>query len=720
MYWDAALTLPAAQPIRTLAGYPSNSGTPARLYVNSDYSIRVMNKNGSTVYSAPAATERYSSALVSFSQSGAGAISRSVQSRLREFVSVFDFIPEAEHAAIQAGTSTYDCTADFANAFAAHNQLFFPEGTYLVDASGYPTKRAIFYSTGVDNVVLSGYGATIQYLNTATGPIGLNFVEIVNANNALIEGLTFDGNRQAQNFGYHAIAFFGGKNLTVRDVYAKNMYFDGIYVRASDVNDSNTYPERVLIDNVVCDACGRNGTSIIGANGITVQNSLFKNTVGDPGAGLDVEPNASDIYGVRNLMIDNCAFVQNAGRGLVITGNAPVNPGETPYCVNARITNTIAGKNSAAQSASIGGADIAVFYSEDVVISGYSNTAGESYDPMDAGLININNAAQRVSLSNLFFSDCNFTTNSKALVYIDSSNNDYRVVNGVFANDCNGVIVSGGRYTSISNVQGQNCTGSIGISVGSNDSSLRDATLVNCPVVQARNTAGTGIQTLESLTFINPVGDALRLYGSNSTYRDITIRNTGTASARAVWIESLTNCVLENWKISDAGGYWSTTANAYLITPPSLAGNSIDNVFPPLPNSFYEEGTWTATLYDAATGGNASPTTVTGHYTRVGRFVKATFGGLSNIDTTGMTAGNTLYISLPISSSASGRSTGSVVLDSFTYPAGRVQANSEVLGSSSRAVIRGSASGAAQAAFQVSTITSGVSDIVDFEISYFV
>jgi hypothetical protein len=71
VYWDAALTIPASQPIRTLGGYPSNSGTPARLYVNSDYSIRVMNKNGSVVYSAPEATERYSGAVVFFGASNA-------------------------------------------------------------------------------------------------------------------------------------------------------------------------------------------------------------------------------------------------------------------------------------------------------------------------------------------------------------------------------------------------------------------------------------------------------------------------------------------------------------------------------------------------------------------------------------------------------------------------------------------------------------------------
>jgi len=52
IYWDGALTQLAVQPIRTLGGYPMNSGTPARFYANADYSIRVMNKNGSTIYTS--------------------------------------------------------------------------------------------------------------------------------------------------------------------------------------------------------------------------------------------------------------------------------------------------------------------------------------------------------------------------------------------------------------------------------------------------------------------------------------------------------------------------------------------------------------------------------------------------------------------------------------------------------------------------------------------
>ena len=50
VYWDAALTLPAAQPIRTINGYASYNGSPGTLYAGDVYSIRVQNKKGTTVY----------------------------------------------------------------------------------------------------------------------------------------------------------------------------------------------------------------------------------------------------------------------------------------------------------------------------------------------------------------------------------------------------------------------------------------------------------------------------------------------------------------------------------------------------------------------------------------------------------------------------------------------------------------------------------------------
>jgi hypothetical protein len=53
VYWDQALTIPAAQPIRTIGGYPSRSGTPATLYTDGTFSITVRDKRRSLVFYSP-------------------------------------------------------------------------------------------------------------------------------------------------------------------------------------------------------------------------------------------------------------------------------------------------------------------------------------------------------------------------------------------------------------------------------------------------------------------------------------------------------------------------------------------------------------------------------------------------------------------------------------------------------------------------------------------
>jgi hypothetical protein len=55
-YFNRDMSIPAAQPIRTVGGYPSYNGSPAVLYVDGDYSITVENKNQAFIYSAAVAT----------------------------------------------------------------------------------------------------------------------------------------------------------------------------------------------------------------------------------------------------------------------------------------------------------------------------------------------------------------------------------------------------------------------------------------------------------------------------------------------------------------------------------------------------------------------------------------------------------------------------------------------------------------------------------------
>lgn len=100
VYWDSAATQPAAQPLRTKAGYVARAGTPAPVFIAGDYSITIRDKRGRLVLTAPTSTA-YSllaylgtdagAQSISFTQLGAGAITRNLLDKLREVKSVMDF-----------------------------------------------------------------------------------------------------------------------------------------------------------------------------------------------------------------------------------------------------------------------------------------------------------------------------------------------------------------------------------------------------------------------------------------------------------------------------------------------------------------------------------------------------------------------------------------------------------------------------------------------------
>lgn len=154
VYWDEALTIAAAQPIKTSGGYPVYQGTPARLYVGSDYSIAVKTKNNITVYSAPKATERYSpvvigdinAANVITIASETGAISRTQDSVNNDTLCVFDFMTPAQIADVRSGLAGVNVTTPLQTAInqaaASGKRLFFPAGRYLTGALTIPANEA--------------------------------------------------------------------------------------------------------------------------------------------------------------------------------------------------------------------------------------------------------------------------------------------------------------------------------------------------------------------------------------------------------------------------------------------------------------------------------------------------------------------------------------------------------------------------------------------------
>jgi hypothetical protein len=180
VYWDAALTVAAVQPIRTLNGYPVYQGTPARLYVNSNYSIQVLDSKGSLVYSASTATERYGNIInasdVVYDPAGTGAVATTVQAKLRETVSIKDFGADA--------TGTANSSTAILNALQSGAQyVYVPPGTYAMTTN--------ISATIATDVTFYGHG-TIIYTGSSgnTNPL----IAIETGNNSLtVDGILFDG-----------------------------------------------------------------------------------------------------------------------------------------------------------------------------------------------------------------------------------------------------------------------------------------------------------------------------------------------------------------------------------------------------------------------------------------------------------------------------------------------------------------------------------------------
>ena len=132
----------------------------------------------------------------------------------------------------------------------------------------------------------------------------------------------------------------------------------------------------------------------------------------------------------------------------------------------------------------------------------------------------------------------------------------------------------------------------------------------------------------------------------------------------------------------------------------------------------YEEGTWTVNMYDATSGGNVSSTQVTGSYTKIGQQVTASFDAFNNVSTSGLTAGNAVYFTLPFAATSTGRSIGSVQLDSVSFPNSGTMVTTSVADSQSRATLNTSGNGLTDFTVKVQDFNGTSSDVVTWTLSY--
>jgi hypothetical protein len=173
VYWDAAGTVPAAQPLRTVNGYIMRGGTPANVFVSDAYSELVQDSKKRQVLYARTSTEfSIASAVKSistFTQAGAAALARPIQDKLRDFIDARDFGVKGDGvtddtAALQAALT----------ACGAGHKLRIPTGTYLLSATLNAATNQVIEGDGPNNTILrrfTDYGDTIRFVNAGCGAV---------------------------------------------------------------------------------------------------------------------------------------------------------------------------------------------------------------------------------------------------------------------------------------------------------------------------------------------------------------------------------------------------------------------------------------------------------------------------------------------------------------------------------------------------------------------
>ncbi len=117
----------------------------------------------------------------------------------------------------------------------------------------------------------------------------------------------------------HGMAIENCINISVKGLVIKDSGGDGLYIGGANWwQDTLTYSENILIQDVKCDNNYRQGMSITSVQNMKVVNCHFTNTVGTlPEAGIDVEP-FEPYQRIVNLEISQCRFANNGWAGLAI------------------------------------------------------------------------------------------------------------------------------------------------------------------------------------------------------------------------------------------------------------------------------------------------------------------------------------------------------------------------------------------------------------------
>ena len=345
--------------------------------------------NGAIVNADVNASAGIVASKLSFTQAGTGAVARTVDSKLKDAVSVLDFIPETEHANIKAGTSTYNAAANIQSALTASKSVYVPAGTYLLNSGVTVVSNQILFGDGAASM-LRANASTVTILNTGNTSAKTNIT---------IKDLCVDGNNLQATSGIsgHRVSYFNVLNVVVQNFGAinpGNLTTDvnhggmGITIQASSDVGSET-------DNII------------------IRNVRVKNIAGGgniKGDGIYIDSyRPSNVNSYVNAVIDSC-WVSTCGRNCYTVAGGPAGGVGLGIPFNVKISNCYAEKSALSGLDIEAGSDVVVTActfkqcGNDTTYHNSNTTYGSTHE-LRAG-IGLPNHNKNITISNCSFQNC--------------------------------------------------------------------------------------------------------------------------------------------------------------------------------------------------------------------------------------------------------------------------------------------------------------------------
>jgi hypothetical protein len=299
-YYDAALTIAAVQPLRTLNGFISRAGTPAQVYVDGvSFSILVQDSKGSMVYNFSDGTGiSPNAASIVYDPAGTGAVATTVQDKLRETVSVKDF------GAV--GNGTIDDTTAIQAALNTSYDVYVPIGTYLISSTiSVPAHTKLHFAGGLGNT--SGSYPSAYFIKKST----MTTVGISIASTGWVSG----GGLICQTGNTGDGVLLAGNNAKLSNFLVDGAGNDGVRI-GTGVAGQNT--NSCELDHVTSQYNGRHGILLDDGTGVAGSNTNCCTLI-QPFCQLNGGDGIQIKEGFWNTIINPLCEV-NSGWGIYLSG----------------------------------------------------------------------------------------------------------------------------------------------------------------------------------------------------------------------------------------------------------------------------------------------------------------------------------------------------------------------------------------------------------------